>query len=63
MPNKCVIFRGLIIPGTEIRVINNSSRNLEVKKLLRTDKEAKLSMIKLQFKDETIGDQLMKAVQ
>lgn len=55
MSNKCIAFSGKILMGvTESRVLNSSSKNVEVKKILLCGEHVgkpELTLLKLQFKD------------
>lgn len=68
MSNKCIVFTGKILPkATEVRSINNSTKNIEIKKILlinekRPDK-LELVVLKLQFKDESMGGKLLKELE
>lgn len=61
LANKCIALSGLLMPGTtEIRILNNSSRNLEIKKILCQNKQPpELVLVKIQLKDELIGSKLL----
>lgn len=64
MSNKCIAFTGKIVPKiTEIRCLNNSSKNVEIKKILLIDEKIskpELVLLKIQFKDDVKGDKLIK---
>jgi len=63
MPNKCIVFTGKLLPKvTEVRSLNNSNKNLEIKKILLIQEDAgkpELVLLKIQFKDDTIGEKLL----
>jgi hypothetical protein len=68
MSNKCIVFTGKILPkATEVRFINNSTKNIEIKKILLIDEKKpdkpEIVMLKLQFKDESTGGKLLKELE
>lgn len=50
------------MPGTtEVRILNSSSKNLEIKKIVCADKKPpELALVKIQLKDEAIGGRLQE---
>ncbi len=59
MPNKCITFCGKFVKKvTEIRVLNNNKKNIEIKKIMLSGENVKnvgLTFLKIQFKDEAAG--------
>ena len=54
---------GKLIPGiTEIRILNNNARNLQIKKIFQQDK-SEFVLIKIQLKDEIIGKKFFDEVE
>ena len=67
MPNKCIAFCGKFLKNiTEVRVINNSKKNVEVKKILLCGENAgkvELAVVRIGFKDDSIGEKFLKEVE
>lgn len=67
MPNKCIAFCGKFLKKiTEVRVINNNKRNIEVKKILLCGENAgkvELAVVRIGFKEDAIGEKFLKEVE
>jgi hypothetical protein len=66
MPNKCIAFSGKFMKNfTEHRILNNSVKNFEIKKLLlvRENVQPVFVKVKIQFKEESVGERFKKAVE
>jgi hypothetical protein len=66
MANKVIGFSGRLLPkATQIRVLNNSSKNIEISKILECGENVKspeLCLLKLQFRDEQSGQKFKNEV-
>ena len=73
MTNKVVVLLGALMPNfTEIRVLNHA-RNVEISKIVVEDKNTnedgevvkskRLVLVKIQLKEDAIGQKLVEAVQ
>lgn len=65
MANKCITVSARVIPNiSEIRILNDSARNVEVKKIIQEkEKEKGMIAMKIQFKDEEIGKKFMGLIE
>lgn len=62
MPNKLVSFTGKLIKNiTKIRILNNSSKNVEITKILSIspNKPNELAIVRIQFKDIEAGSRFI----
>jgi hypothetical protein len=59
MSNKCIVYCGKFLKNiTEARILNNSQKNIEIKKILLSGEDTskvELSIVKIQFKEEKVG--------
>lgn len=65
MANKCIAFEGRILKGTtQAKGINNTTRNVSIKEVINLQQAPKIEMayLKLQFKDEKIGQRLIAEI-
>lgn len=65
MANKVIAFDGTLLKDqTKVRILNGSSRNLEITKILihESGKRA-FTQVRVQLKDETIGNKLKEEIE
>lgn len=63
MANKCIAFTAKVIPKvTQIRVLNNVAKNLELTKLMIQGGSNELILVRVQFKDEETGKRFLEEV-
>ena len=64
MANKRPVITSTILPGTTtVRILNNSTKNLHIQKLLIQEAKAALIEVKIQFKDEETGKKCLTEVE
>lgn len=64
MANKRPVITSTILPGTTtVRILNNSTKNLHLQKLLIQEAKVALIEVKIQFKDEETGKKCLMEIE
>lgn len=65
MANKVIAFDGTLLKDqTKVRILNGSSRNLEITKILiHEGGKRAFTQVRVQLKDETIGNKLKEEIE
>ena len=64
MANKCPVITATLLPNTtSIRIMNKSARNLHIQRLLIQTTKPELIEVKIQFKEEEIGEKCLAEVE